>query len=169
MRRVICICMAVMLCLSIAGCGENKETNPTAVFREGKIVAEIGMTKDETIKNLGKCDVEAEDGTYIIHDYMQVWFQEDKVNKIAIFDGPYSDYLGNRIGKKYSGFADKNQVFDYVFYDEENNKIGSYRNSNAVPKDSDTCKYVIQYYNQDRDKKIGSIFLFDYQTFIHDN
>lgn len=93
MRRVICICMAVMLCLSMAGCGVKKEEHPLAVFEGEKIAAELGMTKEEIIKKLGKGE---EDGITIKYDGMEVayWHDTEKVCQISFTDKRYTGHLG---------------------------------------------------------------------------
>lgn len=160
MQKVMSFFLAIIVCFSLAACGENKEKHPMAVFKEDKIIAEIGMTKDEIIKNLGEGYSQKDEGTCFDYLEIEVYFREDKVKQIEIYGEPYSDYLGNTPGEEYTGSK-------FILYDKKKNVIGNYDRRVDVPKDSDECKYVIEYYSGD--KGLSIISLFDYQTFIHDN
>lgn len=101
MKKIVSAILAAILCMGmLAGCGSvNKEEHPLGVFKGDKLVAEIGMPWEQAEKNLGKEAEEIREG-YLRNEDIEIICNNGIVSTIALDTGKYSDYQGNRVGKK---------------------------------------------------------------------
>ena len=155
MKKIISAILAAILCMGmLAGCGSvNKEEHPLGVFKGNKLVAEIGMPREQVEKNLGEGEDES-DGKRVIYDGIEIYYRDDKVMLITFRGEEYSNYLGEVPGGTYGDFGEHNM--DINFYDIEFKHV----------TESENTEYVMSYGKKDgTDNVIESITISDFQAF----
>lgn len=152
MKKIISLLIAAMLCLSMGGCGVKKEEHPLALFEGNKLVAELGMTKDEIIKNFGEG---TENYRFLRYDGIDFFFRGENVVLITTTNEQYSDYLGVSPGA---------QAEDEIIYLDKDLKVID----DSVEKKGDQCKYMLKHTIEDEGSdKIKYITITDYIAYYN--
>ena len=124
MRKIISLFTVMVLCFSMVGCGVNREKHPLALYKDSKIVAEIGMERKEVEKKLGK----AIDQTTSVYEYSQVKvdideyeeltiiYTNDYVDRMVVSNKEYHDFDGRSPGDT----ADENIIVSRFFDNDLN-------------------------------------------------
>ena len=160
MKKIISAILAAILCMGmLAGCGSvNKEEHPLGVFKGDKLVAEIGMPREQVEKNLGEGEDES-DGKRVIYDGIEIYYRDDKVMLITFRGEEYSNYLGEAPGDKYENFGEYDM--DTNYYDKDINLL-----MEDELKGNNNAEYVISYGKKNgTDDIIETIGIADFQAF----
>lgn len=89
MKRLVCVAAAMLLMLTtLAGCTAGK-AGAGGIYEKGKLVAEMGMEKEQVEKNLGEAD-ESDAGLYLYGEDVVIGYKDSKVVFMKVY-GTYSD------------------------------------------------------------------------------
>ena len=161
MRKIVSMLLVAVLCMvMLAGCGGvNKEEHPLAVYEKNKIVAEIGMTKEQIKKVFGN----GNERTDFLWEYdgISFSFEENKVMTMGWTNKKYSDYRGISTGT--SGTQ------KFIYFDKNLNIVPIEDVQNTTYQDrKNKVEYFIIYYYDD-EGKITTISIADYSSYVEGN
>ena len=102
MKKYLSFLLIIIGMLTFSGCNSsNKAQHPLAIYKGNKIVAEIGMSKEDVDKNLGKGEATPETALFLYNGVLVI-YRENAVCSIEVRDAMYSDCKNVKVGMNFS-------------------------------------------------------------------